>query len=80
LSDPSIDPRMQETSRRMARQNPNAETRVTRDALKAFTSSHNYNPDFLRDETLSGHISSLRYTSTGLLEFVMKYLLCSDDS
>jgi hypothetical protein len=49
LSDPSIDPRMQETSRRMARQNPNAETRVTRDALKAFASSHNYNPDFLRD-------------------------------
>jgi hypothetical protein len=49
LDDPSIDPRMQEASRRLKRLNPNAETLVTRQALKAFALANDYDPDFLKD-------------------------------
>jgi hypothetical protein len=49
LDDPSIDPRMRETTRRLRRQNPNAETLVTRTALRAFALSNGYDPEFLRE-------------------------------
>jgi hypothetical protein len=47
--DASVDPRMQRTVQHMRQERANADTVVTREALKAFASRYDYNPEFLRD-------------------------------